>query len=165
MRRVGGHLPVLGWALHLRVVLHDHAVEQHCHIRRAYKRLALEAWTGPDDVVALPLAWCTASIDQRRILAIDRPGGAIRVGRVIVTIKHLDLVKTHQEHTAIAASLAIAFDDGRCGKLKVQLAIAEDLTCLNVTGTRNNLHIAVLDLPARLSAGEGLPAGEIGAIE
>src|SRR5579871_5342861 len=129
------------------MVVDDKAVVQHGHIRRADQGLSLEARAGPEDVVALPLARLAAGVDERRILPVDRGRGAVRIGEVIVTVQHLDLIASHQEHAAVTPSLALALDDRWGGPLQVDLAVPELLAGLDISRAGNHLHVAVLDLP------------------
>jgi transposase len=66
-----------------RVVHHD-AVVQDRREGRTDQAVTAEPGRGPDDVVALPLAPRSAGVDQRRVLAVDRGGGAVRQFRVSV---------------------------------------------------------------------------------
>ena len=75
------------------VILHQHAIVDHAHARRMRESSrCIEARPVKDDVVALPLARRSTRIHQRRVLAVDRRRLAIRVGRVVVRVEHLQLV-------------------------------------------------------------------------
>src|SRR4029453_18609310 len=72
---------------------------------------------------------------------------------------------SHQEHAAIAPTLACSDDPRGGGPLQVELAAAEMDPGLDVPRARDDLHVAVLDAPCRLASIDGHPRHERGAIE
>src|SRR5204863_6997465 len=134
-----------GLAVNLDVVLHQHAVVQYCHTP-APRGLAdfVKVRGSEDNVVALPFARLARSVDQRRVLFVDRTGLPVEVGWVLVRIEHLDFVMAHQEDAAVAAALAVAFDFGGGGPFYVQLAIAEFLFGGDVARAPGDLDVAAL---------------------
>src|ERR1043166_7494917 len=82
VRLVGGPLLVAGGAGERDVVLHQHAVMEDGHPRRAQElALAVEAGPVEDDVVGLPLPRWPARVDERGILPVHRGRLAVGVGR------------------------------------------------------------------------------------
>ena len=65
------------------------------------------------------------TFDQRRVLLVDRAALAVEVRLVVVGIEDLHFVAAHQEHTAVAASLARTFDLFGRRPLDVHLAVTE----------------------------------------
>src|SRR5215472_15187994 len=165
-RFIGWPRLVRRWARQFDVILHQHAIEENRHSRGA-KQLSLwiEARAVKNDIVGLPLARGTSRIDQRRILAVDGRGLAIRVGLVVIRIEHLNFVIAHQKDAAIAALLALASWRNRLGKLDVKLTIAEGFFRVDVAGLGNDLEIAVFDFPLRRTFILRGPLIEIPAIE
>ncbi len=90
---------------------------------------------------------------------------AIRVGHVVVRIKHLDLEAAHEKHTAVAAPLAVAFHLGGRRELEVQLAVAKAFPGLNLAAAGQHLHEAVLHEPLHRLTLVVLPLRKVGAIE
>ena len=84
-----------------------------------------ETRRGKDDVVGLPFAGRARDIHERRILSVHRGGLAVGIREVVIAVEHLDLELAQQEHTAVAAPLAVALHLGRRGELDVQLKVGE----------------------------------------
>jgi hypothetical protein len=124
-----------------------------------------EAGAAEIDVIGLPVAGRAHGVGERRELAVERRRLAVGVGLVVVEIQDLDLVALHQEHAAVAASLAVALDLGRRRPLDVQLHVAEALPRPDVAGARLDHEGAVLDPPLRGSVIDRLPGRQIGAVE
>src|SRR5579875_1413381 len=114
-------------AQNLGVVLYQDAVVQHRHISGLLQfAFAIETRGREDDVVALPLARFTASVDHRRPLIVHRGALPFGIGLIVVRIKHLNLiVGAHEADAVVAASLSLAFDLLGRGKFHVQLNVAE----------------------------------------
>ena len=74
---------------------------------------------------ALPLAGRAASVHERRVLPVERARLAVRVGRALVRVEHLQLVDVHEEDAAVAAVLVGPDRRARRRPLDVQLAVAE----------------------------------------
>src|SRR5450759_4009406 len=91
-------------------------------VERAARR---EARRGEGDVVGLPFPWRTRGIHERRKLAVHRGRLAVGIRNVVVAVEYLDLEHAEQEYTAVAAPLAIAFDDRRRREFDVQLNVGE----------------------------------------
>src|SRR5512134_298326 len=105
------------------MVVHDDPIVQDSRKGRTDQLVPPEPWRDPHDVVPLPLTRLSAGIDERRVLAVDRGGGAIRIGRVLVPVEDLNLIEAHQQHTAIAPTLALSRDRRRGGPLDVELTV------------------------------------------
>ncbi len=61
------------------------------------------------DVVSLPFAWSSGSIYEWLGPTIKSTALSVRIGDVIVGIKNLNFILTHEEYTAVATTLPIAF--------------------------------------------------------
>ena len=148
------------------MVLRQHAVEQQRDGGRLQQlRIGREPWTVEDDVVGLPLARRTCGIHQRRILAIDRAGLAVRVGLVPVGLQHLNFVQRVQIHAAVARLLIAAMGRVRGSPLDVQLAISERLLGDDVAGAGGDLEVAVAQFPGDGLSVVLLPGGKVPAVE
>src|SRR5258706_1058844 len=133
VRFVGRALAVSCRPAWLDVVLHEHAVVQHCYASGAEElSIFVEARAVKNDVVALPLAGRASSVNKRWILPVHGRGLAVSVGFVFVGIEHLNFIQAHQENAAVATFLAFAFGPDRFGKFDVQLAIAKTFTRVDV---------------------------------
>src|SRR5206468_1802051 len=75
----------------------------------------------------------------------------------------LDLVAAHQEDAAVPPPLALSLYLRRRRPFEMKLAIAEMLAGLDIPRPRH-LHIAVLDLPARLALAS-FPLRKVRAVE
>ena len=133
------------------VVLDQHAVLEHGDVGGLDEVLVLVELRGlEDDVVALPLARLAAAVDQRRILAVDRPGLAVGVRDVVIRVQHLHLVAAHDDHAAVAAALAVA---GRRRSARPTRCEAErrrtTASCKMLPDPALGHHVAVLDRPGR----------------
>ncbi len=128
--------------------------------------VAGKAGSGPDDVVGLPMAGRARDIDQRRVLAVDRGGGTVGVGLVLVGVEHLALVAVvAEEDAAVAPPLAVAV--GRVGRrpLDVELAVAEGLEGAGIAAAGDALEGAVVHDPFGRAAVHRRPLGGVGAVE
>ena len=141
------------------VVVDQNAVPKHREIGRLNILLAIEFRRLKDDVVGLPFARFARDVLQRRPLSVNGARLAVGVRRIVIGIEHLNLIAAHQQHAAVAASLAVALHVGRRRPLDVQLAISEFLLGGNVAGVRDDFHIAVLNLPLRRSGAAGARNG------
>jgi len=148
------------------VVLNQHAVMQN---RESCRADEFPCWVKSrlveNDVVGLPLAGRPAGIDQGRRIPVDCRGLPIRIGLVLVGIKYLDFIETHQVYPTIPAILVLAVRRAGSGPLDVELAIAEGLLGPDVASVRNYLEITLLDFPLGRPALERFPAGQIFAVE
>ena len=75
-----------------------------------------------NDVVTLPLTGLAGSIHEWLGSTIKRSGLPISVGLVLVAIKDLNLVSSHQENSAVATPLAAALHFGRSSPFDMKLA-------------------------------------------
>ena len=149
------------------IVLRENTVVEDGNVRGASEFAGcIKARAMPDDVVDLPLAGGTRSIDERRILTVHRGNLAIGISFAVVRIQHLNFVKAHQEDAAVTAVLVFAF--GRIGlaKLDMELAIAEVVFSTDVAGLGRNFKVAVFDFPRGGAPILFLdPFGEVFAVE
>src|SRR5262249_31589192 len=132
------------------MVLHEHAVVQNRNVgwscdtaARRKTRSAIE------NVVALPLAGLAARVHKRDVLFVKARRLSVRIRDVVVRVEHLDLVAALQEHAAVAAALAFAFDLGRRAPFDMKLAIAETPPGLDVAGALDDSEGSVGDRPFR----------------
>jgi hypothetical protein len=147
------------------MVVHDDAIVQDSRISWPDQLVTPKPGYDPDDIVALPLTRLAAGIDERRILAIDRSGGAIGISEVLVTIEDLNLIEAHQQYAAIALILAFSGDRRRGSPLKVELTVAKLWPRLDVPRARHDLYVPVFHPPASVASLHGHPRGEIRAVE
>src|SRR6266699_5157487 len=153
-------------AAQFHVVLHQYAVVKNGFACRAEQLTVFrKTRTVKNDIVSLPLARRARSVHQRRVLAVDRRGLAVRVSLALVGVQDLRLVEPLQENAAVAAVLAFAFGRRRFRELDVQLAVAEGFARIDVTRLGHNFGITVFDLPFRGGAVLVRPFGKILAIE
>ena len=139
---------MLGRAGGLDVVLNEDTILKDSDARGVQQFSAgVEAGAVKDDVVGLPLAWRTRSIDQRGILAVNGAGLTIGVRLVLVGVEDLDFVGAHQEDATISAFLALSVRRIRLGKFNVKLAITEGIFGVNVPRFWHDLEVPLLDLP------------------
>ena len=75
------------------MVVHHDPVVQDRREGRTDQLVTAEPGHDPDDVVALPRPRRSAGVDERRVLAVDRGGGAVRVGGVLVPVEDLDFIE------------------------------------------------------------------------
>ena len=109
-------------AVHLLLVMNNHAIMHHRHGRLAHKLAGLvPLWGEEGDVIGLPLPRRTTGIYLGRKLAIQRGALAIGVTNIVVGVEHLHLITAVQEHTAIATALTFALHHLRRGEFQVQL--------------------------------------------
>ena len=115
------------------VRLHQRAVQDGGDPARAFELAVLEAGGAEDDVVTIPGAGRTHRVHQRGRGAIDRAGGAVRIGFVVIGIHDLQFVEAHQKHAGIAAMLRIERRLGRVRRhpLDVDLRVAEFLLAVD----------------------------------
>lgn len=118
-----------------------------------------------NDIVALPFARLTRSVDERRILAVNGRGLAIGISFIVVGIEDLNFVDAHQENATVAAILVLALGGRWRSELNVKLTIGERLFRIDVAGFRNDFEIAVADFPFCRFSGFCGPGGEIFAVE
>ena len=98
-------------------------------------------------------------------MTIEGAGLAVGIGLVLVGIEHLDFVAALQVNTAVAATLAIAFDLGRRGPLDVELDVTKLFPGADAAGGVD-FHRAVLEDPFRFFSSLGaLPFGKVLSIE
>ncbi len=110
----------------LLVVLHQDPVVEHGDPRRVEKLSGrVEPRAAEGDVEGLPLAGRPRRVEQRRVLAVDRPGLAVGVGLGLVRVEHLDLELAHQEDSAVAAVLPLAARRLGGGPLGMELDISK----------------------------------------
>src|SRR6185437_4040283 len=113
------------------VVLHQHAIVEYRHTRRArHTAAAGEARTMKDNVIRLPFAGLATGVHQRRILAEERCRLTVRIRAIVVRVEHLYLVQPHEKHAAVAALLSLAVRRRVRFPLAVQLTVAEPLSGL-----------------------------------
>jgi hypothetical protein len=141
------------------VVLDEHSVVQHGEGGSASDLACfVEEWAVENDVIGLPLTGLAADVDERFLAAVECAGLAIGIGDIVVVIEDLDLIGVHEENAAVAAALAVTFDAGGGCPLDVNLAGAEFLLGLNVTGFFDGLECSIDDFPA---AGAALGVGPV----
>src|SRR5262249_49825833 len=104
-------------------------------------------------------------VEERGILAINRPGLSVGVRLGLVRIEDLDLKLAHQKYAAIAAVLTLAPRGVRRCPFDVELDVAELLLGLDRPPPRYGLHPAIGQPPSGRSAPGGLPLIEIRAIK
>src|SRR6516162_6935233 len=85
------------------------------------------------------------------MLLVDRPGLSVEIRFVLIGIQHLDLISVREEHTAVAAALAAAFDHRGRRPFNVQLAIAITILGRNAAGAIDGGY-AIFDFPPRRTA-------------
>src|SRR5205807_10659544 len=89
---------VPGGAGELDVVLHQNAIVKNGFARGARQlSRSVKARAVKNDVVGLPLARGTRSIEQRRILSVGGRGLSVGVGFVLVRVQNLRLVEPVEE--------------------------------------------------------------------
>src|SRR5215207_1435556 len=143
---------------------HD-AIVQDRDPSRADHLAVVKAGHSPEDLEGLPLARPSTGINQWGVLTIEGGGGAIRVRGVVVPVEYLDLIHAHQQHPAVAPLLACARNFYRRGPFQMELAVPQTRPGLDGPRPRDDLHIAVLNLPGRRAAVHGHPVREICAAE
>src|SRR5437667_562942 len=107
------------------------------------KPVRIEARSPEENVVALPLTRWTADVHQRRILTVNRRCLAIRIGVVVIGIKHLDLIETHQINAAIASSLPFALCRKGSGPLDMKLHISKRAASVDVAASLGRFRVSV----------------------
>ena len=105
----------------------------------------------------------SGGIDQRRSLAIDGRGLAVRVGGIVIGIQNLNFITAIDVHAVIAAALSIALDLGWRGPFEVKLKIAKLIFRADASGARG-LHVAIFEFPLHV-AFLALPLGKIFSVE
>jgi hypothetical protein len=60
-----------------------------------------------------------------------------------MAVKHLKLIRAHEEHARVSTTLTVSLDNLWRLELDVQLAVAKVVRCLNVSCTRHDLHRAI----------------------
>jgi hypothetical protein len=111
------------------------------------------------------LARRPAHINHGRILAVDRSCLAVRVGLVLIGVKYLDFIEGHQVNPTVSTVLVLAVGWVGTGPFYVELAIAEGLLGLDVSGAWNYLEVALLNFPKGRTTFDRFPGGKIFAIE
>ena len=106
----------------LIVVLDQYTVVEYGEGSSLDHFVVLEDRAVEDYVVCLPLCRFEASVDERRLAAVDRRCMTVGVGYVVIRVKNLDFIYPHEEHTAVATILTVPLDFLRSGKLDVKLA-------------------------------------------
>src|SRR6056297_2125797 len=144
---------VYSWAAHFNIVLHQHSVMKNSYTWWC-KIIAfiVEAWSGVNNVVSLPLARFFAGIYKRCMLFVHTAGLAVSVSAVVVIVEHLHFVTSLQENSAVAAPLAFANYFRRSTPLNVKLNIFENTFCFNRTGSLFNGNCAISKNPFRFAA-------------
>ena len=130
------------------VVVNDMAVVNDVEFGAADDlALVVKFRAGEGDVVGLPLTGFAAGIDEWYGTTVEGAALAVGVCLIVVAVEHLDFVLTHEEDTAIASSLTIAFNFFWCGKFDVEFAGSELLFALDVAGTADGFQCAVDEFP------------------
>src|SRR5260370_15651014 len=133
------------------MIVEQQAVQKHGEISGLHKLFAFEFGGFENNVIGLPLTRPSRWIYERRPLAIDGSGLAIRVSRVVVGIQDLYFVAAHEYNPAVATRLTVPAYLGRRGPLDVQLAVAEFLFGGDVARVWDHFDVAVFELPLRFA--------------
>ncbi len=146
------------------MVVDEDAVMEDCE--GAGGRLAIGVGFGgvEDDIVGLPLAGFEAGVYERGFIAVEGAGLTIVVGGILVGVEDLDFVSALEVDSAVATSLAFAFDLFGGGPFHVELAVAEFLFSDEAAGSIDD-HGAVFEFPGCLAALFIGPFFEAGTVE
>ena len=143
-------------ALQLKMILHQHAVEEDGHKCRRFQRaIIVEEWSGPDHIVTLPLTRLAHRIRQRNALLVNTSRHTIHVCRIVVRVEHLQFVtgvaraRGREKNSAVAARLARSGDVFGDSPLDVKLIILESPLGLNISRRFIHGHNSVGDDPPR----------------
>ena len=123
------------------MILDEHAIEEDGGVGGCLDgAIFVEGWSGPDYVVALPLAGFAGGICEWDGLLVDAAGLAVDVGFVVVGVEDLKLVAGvagaggGEEDAAVAACLIGAGNVLRDTPLDVKLVVLEVALGFDVAG-------------------------------
>ena len=155
-----------GGPLELDVILNEYAIMNDRHVTWCHHGPILgKAGSAEENVVALPLTWFAARVDERDVLLVNARGLAVRISRIVVRVQDLNLVPSLEKDSAIRATLSFAFDLCGSAPLDVKLAIAEGALRLDVPGRLDHGKSVFGDFPFRRAPIRVLPFGEILPVE
>src|SRR5262245_18383152 len=108
----------------LAPMMQHHAIVNHGHVALLHQLLLVvpPRWL-KNDVVVLPFTGWPAGVHKRWSLTIDRTSLSVGIGGVVVGIKHLHFVHPVDQHTTVAATLAVALDLRGRGEFQVELKV------------------------------------------
>ena len=157
---------VFGGAVQCHVVLNQHAVVKHSDGSGASDTpITTELRRHEDNVIGLPLAWCSRCVNQWNVLLVNAGCLAVGVGFIAEGIEYLHFVSLHQEYATVATILPFASNHSWCLPFNVKLNITETLSRTQVTRTRDNHQMTVCDFPLWWAGVDRLPLSQIFAIE
>ncbi len=157
---------VNGGPLELDVILNEHAIMNDRHVTWCHDGPILgKAGSAEENVVALPLTWFAARVDEWDVLLVNARSLAVRISGIVVRIQDLNLVPSLEKDPAIGATLSFAFDSCGSAPLDVKLAIAESALRLDVAGRLDYGESSFGDFPFRRAPIRMLPLGEILSVE
>src|SRR6202011_4173997 len=102
-----------------------------------------------NDIVHLPFSRRAGGVHQGRALPVDGGSLAVRVSLVFIRVQHLNFIEPVQEYATVSALLTFSHCRQGLRKFHMELAIAEWLTCVELSSFWRDFKISVFNFPLR----------------
>ena len=153
-------------AANLRIVLHEHSVEEHRNTRTIQiGSVFLKHGGCIDNVIDIPFTGLADGAHEGSGLLIDGGSHAIGIGFLAIVINDLQLIDALEVHTAVSARLLFATRGTGHIPLQMELETAKLLFSAYTACFSDHGHHAMMHVPSGSLALHVLPSREVLAIE